>query len=144
MTTENYNVIGVMSGTSLDGVDLAYIAFAKSDNWSFDIIEAVTVPYSFHWKQRLQQAIQLSENDLQKLSEEYTEYLAEVVQGFVDLIDEISAFAGIDLVSSHGHTVLHQPENGITLQIGNLPKLAQKLQKTVVCDFRVQDVKLGG
>jgi anhydro-N-acetylmuramic acid kinase len=149
MTTENYNVIGVMSGTSLDGVDLAYIAFAKSSNWTFDIIEAVTVPYPILWKQRLQQAINLSENELQKLNEEYTVYLADVLSEFVDKINEIpsrklSGFEGIDLVSSHGHTILHQPEDGITLQIGNLPELAQKLQKTVVCDFRVQDVKFGG
>jgi anhydro-N-acetylmuramic acid kinase len=146
MRAENYNVIGVMSGTSLDGVDLAYIAFAKSDNWSFDIIEAVTVPYPTLWKQRLQKAIHLSEKELRELNEEYTGYLAEVIQGFLDLIDEIPAFAGIgvDAICSHGHTVLHQPKNGITLQIGNLHELAQKLQKTVVCDFRVQDVKLGG
>ncbi len=144
MTTENYNVIGVMSGTSLDGVDLAYIAFSKSDNWTFEIIEAETIPYPIHWKQRLQQAIHLPESDLQKLNQEYTEYLAEVIKGFIGLICEIPSFEGIDLVSSHGHTILHQPENGITLQIGNLPQLAQKLQKTVVCDFRLQDVELGG
>lgn len=148
MTIENYNIIGVMSGTSLDGVDLAYIAFAKSDHWTFNIIEAVTFPYSNLWKQRLKKAIHLSENELQKLNEEYTEYLAEVIQGFLDLIDEIPPQVylgtGIDFISSHGHTVLHQPENGVTLQIGNLPALAEKLQKTVVCDFRVQDVKLGG
>jgi len=144
MATEYYNVIGVMSGTSLDGVDLAYIAFAKSDDWKFKIIEAVTVPYSALWRQRLLKAIQLSEKELRKLNEEYTEYLVEVIQGFVNFIDEIPTFAGIGLVSSHGHTILHQPESGVTLQIGNLPELAQKLQKTVVCDFRVQDVKLGG
>lgn len=144
MTTENYHVIGVMSGTSLDGVDLAYIAFAKSDNWTFNIIEAVTVPYSVYWKQCLQQAIKLSDNDLQKLNVEYTAYLGEVILGFISSINEIPAFAGIDIVSSHGHTVFHQPEKGITLQIGNLPELAQKLNKTVVCDFRVQDVMLGG
>jgi anhydro-N-acetylmuramic acid kinase len=148
MTTENYNVIGVMSGTSLDGVDLAYIAFAKSNAWSFEIIKAETVPYPEIWKQRLKMAIQLSENDLQKLNGEYTDYLVEVIRGFVDVIagipPQVNLGKGIDITSSHGHTVLHQPENGITLQIGNLPELAQKLQKTVVCDFRVQDVKLGG
>ena len=50
----------------------------------------------------------------------------------------------IDAVCSHGHTILHQPQNGFTLQIGNLPEIATYCKQTVVCDFRVQDVKLGG
>ncbi len=144
MTTENYNVIGVMSGTSLDGVDLAYISFEKSDNWTFHIIEALTVPYPILWKLRLQQAIELQEKELQKLNEDYTLYLTEVIMGFVNLIEEIPDYSGIDLVCSHGHTIFHQPENGITLQIGNMPILAEKLKTTVVCNFRIQDVKLGG
>lgn len=148
MTTENYHVIGVMSGTSLDGVDLAYIAFAKSDTWSFQILKVKTVTYPEFWKQRLRNAITLSEKEIQQLNEEYTAYLGKVIKGFVDLIDgippQVNLGTGIDAVSSHGHTVFHQPEKGITLQIGNLPSLAQKLNKTVVCDFRVQDVMLGG
>lgn len=144
MTAENYNVIGVMSGTSLDGIDLAYIAFAKSTTWSFQILKAETVPYSEFWKQRLQNAITLSENEIYQLNEEYTAYLGEVIEGFVSSIDEIPSFEGIGFIGSHGHTVFHQPEKGITLQIGNLSSLAQKLNKTVVCDFRVQDVMLGG
>ena len=50
----------------------------------------------------------------------------------------------IDAVCSHGHTILHQPQNGITLQIGNLPELATLCNQKIVCDFRVQDVELGG
>lgn len=133
-----------MSGTSLDGVDLAYIAFAKADKWTFDIKYAETVSYSSQWKQRFQQAVELQKKELQILNEDYTELLAELIQDFITKISETTYFEGIDLVCSHGHTVLHQPENGITLQIGNLPELAQKLKKTVVCDFRIQDVKLGG
>src|SRR5690606_3501243 len=59
-------------------------------------------------------------------------------------LDSTSAKAEVDAVCSHGHTILHKPQKGITLQIGNLPEIATLLQQTVVCDFRVQDVDLGG
>lgn len=144
MKSENYNVIGIMSGTSLDGIDLAYIAFAKSDSWKYKIHKAITIPYSEIWKERLQNGIYLSETELQILNVEYTKYLGGIILNFIQSIHDISAFAGIDAVCSHGHTILHQPEKGITLQIGNLPQLASYIQQTVVCDFRMQDVALGG
>ncbi len=146
MKTENYNVIGIMSGTSLDGIDLAHITFAKSDIWRYKIHKAATIPYTETWKKRLETGIHLSNEELQKINREYTFYLGGIIKNFMDSIDEIPAFAGIgvDAVCSHGHTILHQPENGVTLQIGNLPELASHIQQTVVCDFRVQDVALGG
>ncbi len=144
MKSKNYNVIGVMSGTSLDGIDLAYIAFAKMDTWNYIIHKAVTIPYPETWKQRLQNGVSLCEKDLLRLNKEYTQYLGEIIKSFINSINGISAFAGIDAVCSHGHTILHQPEKGITLQIGNLPELANHIKTTVVCDFRVQDVALGG
>lgn len=154
MKTENYNVIGIMSGTSLDGIDLAHIAFAKSDTWTYKINKATTVPYPEGWKKRLQNGIHLGEEGLQTLDKEYTKYLGGIIKSFIESIEEIRAFIltplndrkelMIDAVCSHGHTILHQPEKGITLQIGNLPELASYVQQTVVCDFRVQDVALGG
>jgi anhydro-N-acetylmuramic acid kinase len=146
MKADSYNVIGIMSGTSLDGIDLAYITFAKSTTWNYKIHKAITVPYTESWKKRLQNGIHLSETELQTLNIEYTQYLGEIIKKFVNSIEGISAFArmGIDAVCSHGHTILHQPEKGITLQIGNLPELANLVQKTVACDFRAQDVALGG
>ncbi|WP_188439874.1 anhydro-N-acetylmuramic acid kinase [Planktosalinus lacus] len=144
MKIECYKVIGLMSGTSLDGVDLAYITFEKKESWSYTIHNATTVPYSEKWKTRLQQAIHLPENELNALNEDFTAYLSEVIQRFLNKIAEIPGYQGIDFISSHGHTVLHQPEKGITLQIGNIPKLAILTQQTIICDFRVQDVLLGG
>jgi anhydro-N-acetylmuramic acid kinase len=64
MFKENYNVIGVMSGTSLDGVDLAYIAFNKKDQWTYQILHSETVPYSTDWVQQLKKAIHFSTSDL--------------------------------------------------------------------------------
>lgn len=135
-----YYVVGVMSGTSLDGIDLAYLHFKKDEKWTYKIIHGDTVSYSDEWEQRLKNAVNYSSSELEDLNTEYTKLLAGVITGFINRYN----LNTIDAVCSHGHTILHQPENGITLQIGNLKELSELIQKTVVCDFRVQDVKLGG
>ncbi|MEZ4874637.1 MAG: anhydro-N-acetylmuramic acid kinase [Flavobacteriaceae bacterium] len=142
MKKGNYQVLGMMSGTSLDGIDLALCSFriSEANQWSFAIEKAETLPYPTHWQARLKEAVHFSEGKLQSLNEEYTLYLAEVISGFI----ERHSIKNLDAVCSHGHTILHQPNKGVTLQIGNLPILAEKIQQTVVCDFRVQDVQLGG
>lgn len=141
MNKENYNVIGVMSGTSLDGVDLAHIEFDfKNGIWSFVINEAETVPYSEDWIKKLKEAVDYDENQLTTLNEDYTLLLGSIIRTFIDK----HSIAKLDAVCSHGHTILHQPQNGFTLQIGNLSKISSIIKERVVCDFRVQDVKLGG
>lgn len=141
MFKESYQVIGVMSGTSLDGIDLAHVYFTvKNHHWSYKILETTTIPYSQQWLNKLKIAIDFSDKELIQLNEEYTDYLGTVIKQFIEKFD----LNAIDAVCSHGHTILHQPQNGFTLQIGNLPKIATISNKTVVCDFRVQDVKLGG
>lgn len=138
---ENYNVIGVMSGTSLDGVDLAHILFNIEDGiWQFSVTEAATVPYTIEWVERLKLAVDFSENQLQVLNKEYTVLLAGIINDFISG----NTIMNLDAVCSHGHTILHQPANGFTLQIGNLPGIASLINQKVVCDFRVQDVQLGG
>ena len=142
MNKEIYHVIGIMSGTSLDGIDLAEIVFNISDDkkWSFEIITSETISYPSQWKQKLREAISFSEKQLDLLNREYTVHLSGVITNFIEKhkIEKLNA------VCSHGHTILHRPENGLTLQIGNLPELAKLIGQTVVCDFRVQDVALGG
>jgi anhydro-N-acetylmuramic acid kinase len=141
MFKENYSVLGVMSGTSLDGVDLVYIDFAKRNNkWTFSLLESETVPYDKCWINKLQVAVAFSAQELQKINEDYTFLLGNIINNFV----QNHNITNLDAVCSHGHTILHQPQNGFTLQIGNLPIIAELIQQTVVCDFRVQDVKLGG
>ncbi|NHN27299.1 anhydro-N-acetylmuramic acid kinase [Flavobacterium jejuense] len=140
MFKENYNVIGVMSGTSLDGVDLAYISFQKEYSWNFQILKYETVSYTSDWVEKLKNAIYLSKNDLKGINEEYTDLLCNYISQFIAK----NAIVHIDAVCSHGHTILHQPDKGYTLQIGNLPKIASLINLPVVCDFRVQDVTLGG
>jgi anhydro-N-acetylmuramic acid kinase len=140
MFKENYNVIGVMSGTSLDGVDLAYIKFNHSDRWTFEIYQSKTVSYSEEWLTKLKNAIHFNPSELEGLNVDYTKLLASIISDFISKHN----LTEIDAVCSHGHTISHQPQNGFTLQIGNLPMIRDLVNQTIVCDFRVQDVKLGG
>jgi len=141
MNTEKFKVLGVMSGTSLDGIDCAVVEFTKYNGvWSFDFISGKTTAYSKDWQNKLQYAIHLSDTDLHLLNIEYTYFLGEFLADFI--VD--NNLTDLDFISSHGHTVLHQPENGITLQMGNLPTVTDMLSLPFVCDFRVQDVNLGG
>lgn len=141
MFKETYLVIGVMSGTSLDGIDLARIHFTVDEGkWTYTIHESETIPYDADWLNKLKTAVDFSEEQLKKLNEEYTQLLGTVIKNFI----QKHTIRNLDVVCSHGHTILHQPQNGFTLQIGNLPNIADIVGETVVCDFRVQDVQLGG
>ncbi|CAN1546998.1 COG2377 Predicted molecular chaperone distantly related to HSP70-fold metalloproteases [Flavobacteriaceae bacterium] len=141
MKKDYYNVIGVMSGTSLDGVDLAHIQFEiKNNKWAFKILECETISYDSNWIGILKTAVDYTENQLEELNKNYTQLLASIIVNFINKYD----LKNLDAVCSHGHTILHQPQNGFTLQIGNVSEIAKLTQQTVVCDFRVQDVQLGG
>ena len=141
MKQDNYNVIGVMSGTSLDGVDLAQIQLTLHNNkWTFKIIESETVRYEQNWVNQLKLAVDYPETELEKLNAAYTKLLGKIISEFI----EKHKIENLDAVCSHGHTILHQPEKCLTLQIGNLPEISSFINQTMVCDFRVQDVKLGG
>ncbi|WP_028892743.1 anhydro-N-acetylmuramic acid kinase [Tenacibaculum sp. 47A_GOM-205m] len=132
--------IGLMSGTSLDGVDLAYIKMHSSLYKDFEILKAETISYSKEWKTKLQEAINYKDKDLKELNIEYAELLGEILNNFI----KTHTITNLDFVASHGHTILHQPENGITLQIGDGQIIANRTQQKVVCDFRTQDVQYGG
>lgn len=140
MNHQYYNVLGVMSGTSLDGIDIAHITLVRKDVWSFQIHVAETIAYSTAMKQKLADAISYDASSIENLNEEYTAYLANEINQFIEKYKINNLIA----VCSHGHTIFHKPENNYTLQIGNLPILAKIIKERVVCDFRVQDVELNG
>jgi anhydro-N-acetylmuramic acid kinase len=141
MQKNTYNVLGVMSGTSLDGVDLARIEFfIKDEKWDFKIFESQTIPYTTAWVDKLKKAVDFSKTKLEILNQQYTQLLAEIIAKFI----QDNKIENLDAVCSHGHTILHEPQNNYTLQIGNLPQIATLIKQKVVCDFRVQDVELGG
>lgn len=129
-----------MSGTSIDGIDLALIQFDFSSNYTFKILKCETVTYNSFWINALKNLVSLPLSNLKELDKDYTVYLSEVINAFI-VKHNINA---IDAICSHGHTALHQPENKLTYQIGNLPKLSGLLNQTIVCDFRTQDVEFGG
>lgn len=140
MKKTTYRLIGVMSGTSLDGVDMIFTEISFMDSVSYEIKLSETFPYPKEWISRLNDAVNLDQPALNELDSQYTDYLADLLKKFIDR-NELDL---IDAICSHGHTVKHLPKKGITFQIGNLPKLAKLTGIPVVCDFRVQDVELGG
>ena len=138
--TTTYNVIGLMSGTSLDGLDIAYCIFINNDNkWSFEIKKACCIPYSADWEKKLSTADQLSAFELLNLHNEYGYYLGTETKKFIE-----KYHIHIDFIASHGHTVFHQPAKKITCQIGSGECIAASSGLSVINDFRSMDVALGG
>ncbi|GAA4280751.1 anhydro-N-acetylmuramic acid kinase [Gaetbulibacter aestuarii] len=129
-----------MSGTSLDGIDLVDVTFEFEEKWRYTIHHSETVKYPETWYQTLKHLVTFSEVQLREIDADYTEFLAHIIQRFISK----NHINGIDAVCSHGHTAKHEPAKGYTYQIGNLSMLSKKLKQTVVCDFRAQDVALGG
>ncbi|WP_424495153.1 anhydro-N-acetylmuramic acid kinase [Salinimicrobium sp. GXAS 041] len=140
MRKNEYFVLGVMSGTSLDGIDIAHLHFHYDETWNYKILAAETLAYPEDWKMTLSEAIFYDDERLHELNKRYTVYLSEVLSDFI----AENKIKKIDAICSHGHTIKHEPENGFTLQIGNRPEVATLTGQKVVCDFRVQDVELGG
>jgi len=140
MNDDFFYVIGLMSGTSLDGLDIVYVKFQKSDYANFEILSAETISYSHIWKERLQSAINLDKNGTSVLHNEYGVFLGIKTKEFISK----NNIQKLDFIASHGHTVFHQPEKGITLQVGDGEEILKATNCTVVADFRTQDVQLGG
>jgi anhydro-N-acetylmuramic acid kinase len=134
----DYNVIGVMSGTSLDGLDLVAVRFSRKKTWSFSITKAKTYSYSPSWKSDLSSLSDKEDSEIESTEMKFIELLAEFIIDFKKDLGEI------DAICSHGHTVFHKPDQGITFQIGNRQLLSDLLKLPLVCDFRTQDVALGG
>jgi anhydro-N-acetylmuramic acid kinase len=135
-----YRVIGLMSGTSLDGLDIAYChIWEKNKQWFFDIQRTKSISYNEEIRLKLKNALLLTATELLEFNNSYGTWLGMQTKSF---IDEFSL--EVDFISSHGHTVHHQPEKGFTYQIGAGQHLANASNCKVVCDFRTNDVSLGG
>ncbi|NJB83274.1 anhydro-N-acetylmuramic acid kinase [Wenyingzhuangia aestuarii] len=140
MNHKNKDIIGVMSGTSLDGVDLVYVSFKESNQ--FKILASETIPYTQVWLESLKEISSIPKGDprLKKLDIELGVYFSELIIEFI----KSNRIQQVDLIASHGHTVHHQPVLGYTLQIGSGKEIYKATGLTTICDFRTQDVKLGG
>jgi anhydro-N-acetylmuramic acid kinase len=135
-----YKVIGLMSGTSLDGLDIAYCTFTFEQKWTFNLEASQTVQYPAAWAAKLKTAHTLSAEKLLTLDAEYGTYLGSLCNAFI----KKNKIKGLHFIASHGHTVFHQPENKFTLQIGNGNALHAETSLPVINDFRSLDVLYGG
>lgn len=126
-----------MSGTSLDGVDLALCEFTKGESWSFSVERAITVPFPMIWKNKLETAHGFSGLELTMLDRDFGGYLGQ-------LVDDFREGEPVDFISSHGHTIFHKPDLGLTAQIGHPSAVAAACGIPVIGDFRSQDVANGG
>lgn len=133
-------VIGLMSGTSLDGLDIAACRFRKtSEEWRFGLDDAITVPYPTALVRELEEAHKLDAYSLGLLHGNLGNFFGQQTLIFIRDTGTNAAF-----ISSHGHTVFHRPELGITLQIGDPRHIASICSLPVIADFRRQDLELGG
>ena len=136
---KQHNVIGLMSGTSLDGVDLAFIRFHYDKSWHYELGVCQTIPYDEQWLNELKTLHLKPLTDIQEANQRYAKYLSQLLNRFIQ-----KNKLQVDAICSHGHTILHQPNKGITLQIGDGQEINKRLNIPVVSDFRSLDVELGG
>ncbi len=135
-----YKVVGLMSGTSLDGLDLAYChLWKKGTEWDYKIEASQSISYDSAMRNRLKNTIYLSALDLLMFHNEYGTWLGKQAKEFI-----MSNTLEVDFIASHGHTTHHQPQKGVTFQIGSGQHLANESGEKVICDFRTNDVALGG
>ncbi|HMV08293.1 MAG TPA: anhydro-N-acetylmuramic acid kinase [Cyclobacteriaceae bacterium] len=139
-STQIYKVIGLMSGTSLDGVDIAYCTFRYNNGWSFELEAAQTISYAPSWNKKLMSAHALSAEQLLALDAEYGTYLGTLCNAFI----KKHKIKELHFIASHGHTIFHQPENKFTFQLGNGNAIHAASSLPVICDFRSLDVLYGG
>ncbi|MBE7174670.1 MAG: anhydro-N-acetylmuramic acid kinase [Williamsia sp.] len=137
-----YRAIGVMSGSSLDGLDIVFAQFEESRGaWSYEIKASDTYEYNTDWQRRLQQATNLSAYDYLKLHADYGKFTGEQINSFIQTHE---LYHQVQIIASHGHTVFHAPGNGFTAQLGDGAHIAAVTGINVVSDLRTMDVALGG
>lgn len=132
--------VGMMSGTSLDGIDIAFCSFRFCDEkWEYRIEDAVTFPYVDEVKELLLQMPGMSGSELMIADRKLGKYYGQLLSGYLMAMGETPAF-----VASHGHTIFHEPSKGMTFQAGHGAAIAAESGLPVICDFRSSDVALGG
>ena len=129
-----------MSGTSLDGLDIAHCKFIFDQKWQFNLTHHETVPYSNEQKDELANLENESALNYALFNTEFGKLMGNEVNKFI----EKNKITNVDFIASHGHTVFHQPKNNLTTQIGCGAQIAATTGIETICDFRTKDVALGG
>ncbi|MGB0432008.1 MAG: anhydro-N-acetylmuramic acid kinase, partial [Bacteroidia bacterium] len=136
-------VLGIMSGTSLDGLDLVFAQFdltpETKQQYQWKIIKGKTIDYNLAFKDKLSKAVNLSGFELMQLHADFGVYLGKCCKDFIDESKVIP-----DLIASHGHTVFHEVKKGFTTQIGDGHKIAAITGVNTIFDFRSLNVAYGG
>ena len=132
-----YTALGIMSGTSLDGIDLAICTFTKNQEWEYRIEKSNTLKYPIYWKSKLETLHTQNKATIEQANIQFGQYIGEIINVFLD-------GEKIDFIASHGHTIFHQPENNYTLQIGCGKTISQTTKTTTINDFRSLDIFLNG
>ncbi|MBJ7428790.1 MAG: anhydro-N-acetylmuramic acid kinase [Bacteroidia bacterium] len=129
-----------MSGTSMDGVDIAYCLFTNEEgHWDFEIKNATTISYDKNWIVRLTQLYKQPIHLYPKTDVFYGKFLGKITRDFITKNN-----LAVDFIASHGHTIFHQPKNGFTAQIGCGAAISAACNLPVVNNFRIMDVALNG
>ncbi len=137
-----YRVIGLMSGSSLDGLDIAFVEFhEQAGAWTYEIKATECYAYSPEWIDRLKKATTLNALDYQLLHTAFGHHIGQLVNAF---IEEYSLDYQVQLIASHGHTTFHVPAQKMTAQLGDGAAIAAVTGINVVSDLRAMDLALGG
>ena len=131
--------LGVMSGTSLDGIDICYVEFKKEDDSYFRIINSKTYKYNSIWTNKLGDIHLKNDLEIKKIDLDYGILISQKILEFLN----DNNISNLDFISSHGHTVKHEPPY-YSIQIGNGKIIRELTNVTTINDFRVQDIRLGG
>jgi anhydro-N-acetylmuramic acid kinase len=132
-----YTVLGIMSGTSLDGIDLARCTFTKNQEWEYKIEKSNTLKYPIYWKSKLGTLHTQNKAIVEQTDIQFGQYIGKTINTFLN-------GKQVDFIASHGHTIFHQPENNYTLQIGCGKTISQTTKITTINNFRSLDVSLNG
>jgi anhydro-N-acetylmuramic acid kinase len=141
MEFQKFKTIGLMSGTSCDGLDICYCHFSWDGlRWNYEIIIGETIPYKRAWLERIREAPKLDGRGLLLFHKDLGRFFGKETKAFI----ERHSLADLDFIASHGHTIFHEPEIGLTFQAGDGNCIAAETGCSVLFDFRSLDVALGG
>ncbi|WP_346316465.1 anhydro-N-acetylmuramic acid kinase [Chitinophaga sp. YIM B06452] len=137
-----YNVIGLMSGSALDGLDMAFVELSEvRGQWGYVIHAAECLPYDTQWTESLKGAVNLPAREYQLLHTAYGHHIGRQVKEF---IRRNHLEHRVHFIASHGHTTFHIPEQQMTAQLGDGAAIAAETGLPVISDLRSMDVALGG
>jgi len=139
MKKPRLTICGVMSGSSLDGLDLAICTIERAHLGQFDwsIERTATIPFDKKLVDNLLKCYHASANQIYAIEQEFTEFSAQAIKEFIGK-------EAVDAIGWHGHTIFHEPNKGYTVQLGNAHTIANVTQVPVIAQMRAKDISLGG